>query len=384
MRSPDRVVVIAVSGRALAQSAAKWARHVNVLDAFGDVDTRAIAATMPVGLRAGIGLDGARIVRALRALDLPADTPIVTGSGFERVPRWLDRVGAFGRLCANDATIVAALKDPDIGLELLTALGWPVPETRRTPPDERSGWLSKRIGGAGGVHVQHATAGRRTAGRYWQREIAGIPMSVTFLADGQSAHVLGFNRLLVSAVGALPFCHAGAISGAMLPDEIARDLRQRLHRLVRVCGLRGLNGVDFVLTDAGPVMLEVNPRPTATIDLYDDDYPEGLVRWHVASFDGPVADFPAPPRNAACRAQQVIYAAHGLSVPACTSLPAWCRDVPTPRSRIAGGAPVLSVNAAGATPEAALRELDARVGEIGRHLARWPAQCELTHGDALP
>jgi len=381
--SIDRAVVIAVSGRALAQSAAKCARDVTVLDAFGDADTRAVARTLPVGLRNGIGLDGARMMAALGSLARSHDTIIVTGSGFERAPRWLDRVARFGTLCANDATMVAGLKDPAIGLELLAALGWRVPETSRCRPAVDTGWLSKRIGGAGGVHVQSAAGIRESAGRYWQREIAGIPMSVTFLADGQQAHVLGFNRLFVAAIGKLPFCHAGARSGAALPEGTTRDMQVRLDRLVRVCALHGLNGLDFVLSDHEPVVLEVNPRPTATFELYDDDFARGLVHWHVRSFDGPIADFPSRQPTSVVRALQIVYAERALAVPPGSSLPPWCRDVPWPGSHIPAGAPVLTVSASGITPEAAQRELDARIAEIGRQLALWSAQCGPISGNAL-
>ena len=46
-----RLVVVAISGRALAQSAAKTRPRVVVLDAFGDRDTRAIAEVVRVGSR---------------------------------------------------------------------------------------------------------------------------------------------------------------------------------------------------------------------------------------------------------------------------------------------------------------------------------------------
>ena len=108
--------------------------------------------------------------------------------------------------------------------------------------------------------------------------------------------------------------------------------------------------------------LEVNPRPTATFELYDPDYAQGLVDWHVRSFAGPLADFPdrhaqAP---ASARACAIVYAEHVAARPRRTrtsragaAICRWAEAGSQP------GAPVLSVFAearerdAGAAPPAA-------------------------------
>ena len=286
-----RLVIVAISGRALAQSTAKTGRRLVVLDAFGDRDTRAMAEVVCVGSDEGVAIDPGRLMAALAAEPRGSDLAILVGSGFEGTPELASRLARYGQVYANDPAVVAALKDPELGIALLRGCGWRVPATQRELPAERHGWLQKEAGAAGGTHVRRAGHAHDSGAVYFQREIPGQPLSVTFLADGDRAYCLGFNRLLVEVLGDARYCYAGAIAGIDLPPDLRAQAQSCLDRLVRVTGLRGLGGLDFLLDGERMTALEVNPRPTATFELYDDDFPEGLVHWHLASFERPVPEF---------------------------------------------------------------------------------------------
>ena len=320
-----------------------------------------------------VAIDPERLLAALAAEARGCELELVIGSGLEQAPELLSRVAAYGRLYANDAGIIAACKDPELGIALLSATGWSVPVTQREPPDDRRGWLQKQVGGAGGVHVRRAGQAPGGPRVYFQREVGGQPMSVTFLADGDRARLLGFNRLRVEALGEAAFCYAGAVAGANLAPVLRRQVQSRLDQLVRVTGLRGLAGLDFLRDGEVLIALEVNPRPTATFELYDDDFPEGLVHWHKLSFERSVPEFGERlvGQRGACRALGVIYAPHPISIPPNAVFPAWCRDLPGQGNTIAAGAPALSVVAEGATVELAAREVDARGQTVRALLERW-------------
>jgi predicted ATP-grasp superfamily ATP-dependent carboligase len=146
-----------------------------------------------------------------------------------------------------------------------------------------------------------------------------------------------------------------------------------LDRLVRVTGLRGLAGLDFLLDGDRITALEINPRPTATFELYDDDFPAGLVPWHLASFERPVPEFGALLGRGAGthRAIGVVYARDPVTIPGNASFPSWCRDLPCTGSTIAAGAPVLSVFAEAASSDEAEREIDQRIRLARELVARW-------------
>ena len=373
------LAVIAISGRALAQSAVKGGFRVRVLDAFADRDTRDAGPAQCIARDHAIALDPERM---LSALGDPAERSIVVGSGFERSPQLLDRLANYGTLCANDGDIVSALKEPLLAAELLGALGFEVPRTQLTPPNDAGGWLQKEIGGAGGVHVRPAAGAVHRAHRYYQQSVPGRPCSVTFLADGERAYLLGCNEQSCQPVADMPYCYVGAAT-CTVASELERELQRGLDRLVRVTGLRGLNGLDFMLDGERCRVLEVNPRPTATFELYDEDIAHGLVYWHVRSCLSTVPELAGllRERRVAARAYRILFAEHALRVPEGVQYPAWCKDLPNAGTAIPAGAPVLSVFAHGRTREAAQSQLAQRIAEANALLVRWmspaPAGCAI-------
>jgi predicted ATP-grasp superfamily ATP-dependent carboligase len=92
-----------------------------------------------------------------------------------------------------------------------------------------------------------------------QRYVSGTPASVSLLADDRSAVALAVNSQRVSASSG--FVYRGGRTPLDHPFAAAA-----VAAAVRTCaalpGLRGYVGVDVVLTGAGPVVIEVNPRLT--------------------------------------------------------------------------------------------------------------------------
>jgi len=219
--------------------------------------------------------------------------------------------------------------------------------------------------------VRRASDGLRRARCYYQREMPGEPYSATFVADGERAWIIGFNRQSIAAIGAAPFCYTGA-STCEIDGRIAASLRHSLDLLVRVTDLRGLCGVDFLLDGDACTLLEVNPRPTATFELYDPDFAEGLVHWHIRSFAGPLPEFGARLRERPLehRAYAIVFAQGAMQIPAEAVFAPWLRDLPS-AGVIQAGAPVLSVFADADTPALARQLLHERQQQAHAMLARW-------------
>ena len=204
-------------------------------------------------------------------------------------------------------------------------------------------------------------------------------MSVTFLADGERAHVLGFNRLLTAAVGRAPFCYAGAISGADPAGRRAQDAGSSAWTdWCASLALRGLNGIDFLWDDGQALVLEINPRPTASFELYDPDVEGGLVQWHVRSFDERLGSGPPTPTASLSRGLQVVYAERTVAIPAVVAWPAWCHDLPRPGSVVHAGAPALSVAPPGRRWRPCSRPSRAVPSSCGSSSRRWHAQPAVT------
>ncbi|MBI3527990.1 MAG: ATP-grasp domain-containing protein [Betaproteobacteria bacterium] len=340
------LLVVSASGRALAQSAARCGLQVVVLDLFNDMDVRALAvASRSVAARNG-KFDARRLLAAAQAMCSPDwCSGLVYGSGFEGRTGLLAQLARGRTLFGNAPGTVAHLKDPAHFFRMLDAFGFAHPETRLDPPADVSGWLVKRTGGAGGSHVEPARSRHRARpGRYFQKLQSGRTLSVLFAADSRDARVIGINEQWTAGIAqCTPYCYGGAVSGIVLPESVQARVATLLSRLVRATGLVGLNGLDFILdADDEPYVLEINPRPTATIDLYDADFEGGLLALHLRACRGELPDMQRPDRS---RAHAIVYATAPLRVPAGMNWPEWCTDIPESGSLIPAGAPICSVRA---------------------------------------
>ena len=342
----DCYLIAAISGRALAASAVRGGHRVVVLDYFADRDTRGVAqACRSVVAPHALRFDRrALLAAAVELAPTEQSAGLVYGSGFEGRTKFLGRLAAGRRLCGNTPQVVAAVKDPRHFFPLLQRLGIAHPEVRFQPPVDPAGWLVKHPGGAGGGHVRHASERPARSGSYYQRFESGRILSVLILADGKRALVLGFNEQWTTAARpGTPFLFGGAVNHVALSAALTRAIDDRLQALVAATGLVGLNGVDFILRESEWLVLEVNPRPTATVELYDPDYSHGLFDAHIRACAGALPRFAAPPM--AARATAVVIATAGGTLPREFNFPAWCRDLPMPGTRFAAGDPVCTVHA---------------------------------------
>lgn len=341
----------------LAASAARGGHRVVVLDCFADRDTLDAAdATRAVGTAGSPRLDRRALLAAARELE-PAGgwAGVVCGSGFENRLGLLARLSAGRRLAGNSPEVVALVKDPARFFPLLARIGVRHPEVSLLPPRHPAGWLVKQGGGAGGTHVRPATGQGPRRGRYFQRFEPGRTLSVLFLADGSRGFRLGINEQWTANHPALPFLYGGAVGGVHLPAPVLAGLDQLLHRLVAATGIVGLNGLDFLLEGAEPSILELNPRPTATLELHDPAWDTGLFDRHLRACRG---ELPAArPAAASARAAAIVLAPAAGVIDAAFEFPAWCRDLPMPGTRFAPWDPVCTVHAEGPSPDEARRRV---------------------------
>lgn len=361
--SGPQLLIVAACGRALAESARRGGWSPLVIDGFADQDTRAAAARCLPAAGGSGRLDPDRVRAQLR--QVPRDVGIVYGGGLEAWPELVDDLAAHGRLYGNATHIVRSVQDPDSFFGLLRGNGIPHPDTCDRKPSGPA-WLRKRAGSCGGEHVWPATMAAPDSGAsvYYQRYVEGRPMSALFLADGHAARVVGFNRQWIAWEDSrAPFRYGGAASRARLSLLYAAMLEEWAGILARELGLRGLNGIDFIATDRGPVIVELNPRPCATFELYDPDLRYGLVALHIQSCrQGLPRTIPWLQRR--FRAHAVVYAPCALRVPTGLDWPFWARDLPHGGQFIAAGHPLCSVHGEGGNVRAAravVRERQTRV-----------------------
>lgn len=346
--SNDPVLIAAFSARALAQSARRAGFAPYVVDCFGDLDTEESAAAwrcLPARVQTGF------IYRPLLAAleSLAAEAPkapigLVLGSGFECNPKLVAKLGERFRLLGNSADTIRDTKDPETFFGNLARLGIRHPETTITAPSETAGWLMKRRGGSGGLHIHRCPeTPRPDPRRYFQREIKGEAISLFGIVSGKSS-AFATSRQWGSPLPRRPYRYGGAAGSLMIDDDLEARLISTALEVTDALGLKGIVSFDFLVDDGDPSLIEVNPRPGATLDIFDDTSGTVFKAHMEACLDGDPARFLAeewhPP---IARAQAFLYADRGsLTIPT-FDWPTWAADRPRPQTAISRGQPVATV-----------------------------------------
>ena len=356
MGNEAAVLIVALSGRALAASARRGGYVPLVADVFGDVDTLN-AAHRYVRFAGGLasGIEERDLIDALQILS-EGQEPIgvVYGTGFEDRPQLLQRMAERWRLLGNGADVVAKLKTPKIFSSICSDFGIPTPEISLPEPAGRDGWLAKRQGGAGGAHIQPADNSADTRGAiYYQRRVSGTPIAACFLADGERARVLGFSAQWSSPTPRQPYRYGGAVRPAPLAPGTADKLIAAVQWIVGATSLVGLNSADFLVDGERFWLLEINPRPGATLDIFETTE-TSLFAQHVAACSGQLAAASGCAENA--KAASIVYAEEDIASVSVSAWPDWVADLPMAGSAIKAGDPVCTVYACDFAAEAA-REL---------------------------
>jgi predicted ATP-grasp superfamily ATP-dependent carboligase len=355
------ILIAALSGRSLAVAARRAGAEIVVADFFGDRDTRRLAPWRRLPGSLGAGIDRRRLRSALG--EFGGLDGIVYGAGFEHAPALLRDLATLAPLLGNRPETVAATKDPFGFAALLERLGLPHPAVSATAPAAGAA-LSKRRGSAGGGHIRRAVPGAVGGrSRYFQSVAGGQPVSALFLANGRAARIVGFSRQWAEPTRQAPFRYGGCVGPIALPPRLAARIAEACDGLAAALGLVGLNSLDVLAEGDDFTILEVNPRPGATLDIFDAP----LWDWHLRAVHGALPL--AGARQGVARAAAILYAETATTVPAALRWARWVADVPAPGSFIPAGAPICTVLAKGPDAAAAEALVRTRSGALRRRLA---------------
>src|SRR5262249_16226964 len=180
----------------------------------------------------------------------------------------------------------------------------------------------------------------RNKDTYFQRRVKGQPVSALLLCNGRSTLVLGFSAQWTAPTRRHPFRFGGAVRPGPLSGDTEQALGAALHRFVAITALVGLNSADFVVDGEAFQLLEINPRPGATFDLFE---PEGasLFSLHIDACNGTLPA--SAPSYRAAMAVAIVYAIRDIAATPALEWPEWTTDRPSDGSRIDADQPVCSV-----------------------------------------
>lgn len=341
-------------------AAARVGYRIAAFDIFNDVDTRRFCVCSDVVPFRDGSFDAVALLQHLDALDAGGVAGVAYGSGFEKQPLLLETLAARFNLLGNKPEVLAWLKDSARFFSLLKQLAITHPEVSNTQPAS-NGWLLKTSGGSGGTHIR--LHGAAQEGDYYQRRLQGIPVSVLFLADGKNAQIIGYNEQWLAPTSDMPYRYGGAVSQAELAQEIRQQMAHWAAELTVATGMRGINSMDCLLTEQGLVVLEINPRLSATMDLYG--IPD-LFERHVQACAGKLS--PLPDGLSGAKAQHIVYAERDILIQDRFVWPDWVVDRPESGSVVQRDQPLCTVQADAHNASSAKQLAFARARQINAQL----------------
>jgi predicted ATP-grasp superfamily ATP-dependent carboligase len=376
------LVIAGASARAAAFSALRAGLAPACIDLFADADLRALC---PV-----VRIPGERYPEDLvAAFDrLPAAPWLYTGA-LENRPDIVRAISAGRLLWGCSPPAIELVRSPGVLHDVLTQAGLRSPRVilPAEPIPESGRWLLKPLAGAAGFGIRE-TAGTAAVPEcfYAQQYMEGANCSGLFVGHAFGAHFLGATAQLSGTewLHAAPFHYAGNIGPLTLPFSTIEAFRKLGNVLAGHFGLRGIFGVDCILADGIPCVLEINPRYTASVEVWEYARRRSALKLHRQVFEQ--KDHCEIERlNPFVNAMEFVgkgiyYAREAVTIPqtrpwpapdlakgAGYHIPAYA-DLPDIGDHIQKGHPVLTILVRGASVEECMNELESRSTALDRWL----------------
>jgi hypothetical protein len=378
---PD-VLIVGVSTRAAAESAARAGFRVTAIDGYADLDQHPSVRALSMRRDVGRSATARGIARAAAPIECDG---VVYLSPFENHPRAVATLGLGRALWGNSPEVLRRVRNPLLLAATLRKHGLAAPNVRLNDPNDPNDWIAKPLRSGGGQRVSRWAGGQVRRGYYLQERIDGTPASVVLVAAPGRAVPLGVSRQLVGdpAFGARPYRYCGNIiahledrqfdGGAALVEEACA-----LARVVAAeFGLTGVNGIDFLARGAVPHAIEVNPRWSGAVEVLERRLAAPLFAAHADACTSGTLSSVEPlqaMRSGGAAGKAIVFAR--TDVEAGDTRP-WLsdpdvRDVPHPGERIAAGQPICTVFATGVSAQDCYTALAARAGRIYNLMTIFP------------
>jgi len=409
-----RVVIVGVSTRAAAESAARAGFAVTAIDAFADLDqhpdVRALSLSRDFGLRFLAG-SATRVATTIEA------DAIAYLSPFENHSRAIQTMSRGRELWGNSPAALRRVRDPFVLADTLRRHGFAAPRVvgpakaghdersndsnnpndpndpnvpngsndPNDPNDPNDAWLVKPRASGGGRGVKPWRRGTAVPRRsVLQQHITGTPGSIVFVAARGKAVPIGFSRQLIGLpeFGASGYRYCGNIMSSAGDPQFEREpqlvdaARAMTEVVASEFSLVGVNGIDFIARDGVPFPIEVNPRWSASMELVERAQGLSVFGAHVIACTGgavPSFDLWRARQRSCATGKAIAFARRDVVI---GDTRAWVdqpdiRDIPRAGDRVRAGEPVCTVFAE--APDAASCEtaLIARAEDVYADLEIW-------------
>lgn len=279
---PNHLVIVGACVRQHLESAQRAGFETLGIDLFGDWDTHNAGACikansldeMPGILRQNVRDDWCLAGGLERHLD-PLFSGDLDGCFLGPVPDAMKLISDIHRVA-----------------ETVVSNGFRFPTINFDPSCPPGSWIRKPMVSSGGLGVEWARQGfTRSPHEYFQPWIAGKTISAVFVTDARGTRVMGTTLQLPGRDLGLenrPFAYAGSIGPLQLEPEWESQVLDFGRKIGQAISLRGVWGADFVCRGDEVMVVDINPRLTASCDIYERAQPgKSIAGLHVRACRDP-------------------------------------------------------------------------------------------------
>jgi predicted ATP-grasp superfamily ATP-dependent carboligase len=378
------ILAIGYSSRNIVCSAKRAGYNAYAIDAFCDMDLAGCAAGSRIidpGNQDIKQIDREKIIELIESFDVTFDA-IVLGSGFEM----MDLSHFSCPILNNEPQIMQEVSDKAKFAKRLGKLG--IPHPRIYSGNELGSahypLMVKPKNAGGGILNRMATNRDELCAildgpsdlsppmtpddMLIQDFISGTAASVSVLSTKDGACAIAINEQLIGIpwLTELPFSYCGNITPFETP--YAEKICRMAEELVMEFGLVGSNGIDFIISDSGPVVIEINARFQGSLDTVELATGINIFDAHVRSFGG---ELPEKPETGKFAARAVLYTDRDVVINKQVLdaiLKENTADIPNDGHKAFSGDPVTSVIATGRNRQDVLENIKNRVSRIRKLL----------------
>ncbi len=272
---------------------------------------------------------------------------ILLGAGSEQYAAFIEAVDGWTLSACNTSTLLA-VNQPKEFFHALSELDIPFPDIHFDYPPASNDWLYKLASSCGGVGVSRSNDhGEKALGGYWQLEKTGLSMSALCISDQQESVIIGINRQYINSnFETYPCLYEGALANVKVTKEFIIKIESYINKLISHFKLVGVFSVDMIVQGDDIFVLEINPRISASYELYECLNPSlNLVDAHFRVCEGErLSNIQINPNiSEMLCGYLIIYADSNIEIPENMNWPDWCKDRPESNRLISIGEPVCSV-----------------------------------------
>ena len=317
----ERILVVGFNCRPLARSASQFASEIGAIDYFGDDDLTKYCTWAFSALKQSPGQFSIRPKRPLSEIftnlafimteEVGLFDSVVIGGGFDdKIVVWKELEKCGKHLAATPYERIPACRDRLNLYKEAEKLGFPSPLSIITDSSEEALDFFKQMNtpivvkssaSGGGTNIFLCSTEQEVFIEssqllestekpiYCQEFIEGVPASASLLVTKDSARVISHNvQIIGDKISRSPsrFAYCGNIVPGQFSESFKSEYDSKFESLCRKFRLLGNVGIDFVVHDGIPVIMEINPRPQGTLEPWEYAFGENLLHLHISATQG--------------------------------------------------------------------------------------------------